>query len=98
MGIYVELNPDTELKDGQTYDVNLLGLLPAGFNEDTRKAQNAINSYADIFRASGMNVTAVLETEDNVSVALIRRFKRFYLDDLSFRDGSPHPPETKTVL
>jgi len=73
-------------------------LLPSGFGEDTSKAENTINAYADVLRGAGMEVTHAIRREDEVSIATIRRFKRFYLDDLSLREQAPLPPETTNIL
>ena len=97
-GIYVEIIPDAEISGDESYHVNLLGLLPAGFDGDHSKAKSAIDVYADVMRRAGMDVLADVSTEDSISIAVITRFKRFYYDDLSFRDDAPLPPETKTIL
>ena len=97
-GIYVEITPDAEISDSESYNINLLGLLPARFTEDRQKAETAIKAYADILSNAGMTVVSAIRSEDEISVADIKRFKRFYLDDLSFRDETPLPPETTTVL
>ncbi len=97
-GIYVKIMPDAEVEGDETYNVNLLGLLPAGFDEDTSKAENAINAYADVLRNAGMGVVSTVRKEDEVSIAGIKDFKRFYLDDLSFREGTPQPPETTEII
>ena len=97
-GIYVEIIPDAEISESESYRVNLLGLLPAGFNSNQDKADSAINAYADVLRSAGMDVTPAVQTEDNISVAVIGRFKRFYYDDLSFKEEAPLPPETKNIL
>ena len=76
----------------------MLGLLPAGFTGDSSKADNAIDAYANVLRSAGMEVMPILRKEDEVSIAIIRRFKRFYLDDLSFREETAHPPETTSIL
>ena len=98
VGIYVEINPDRELKDGESYLVNLLGLLPAGFAGDSGNAESAINAFADVLQRAGMEVKAATRTEDQISLAVIRRFKRLYYDDLSFREGAPLPVETRNIL
>jgi hypothetical protein len=98
VGIYVEIFPDAEIQDGETYSVNLLGLLPASFSGDSRKAENAIDTYAEVLRKAGMDVTPRILKEDNVSVAVLKRFKRFYYDDLSLREDAPLPPETTASL
>jgi hypothetical protein len=97
-GIYIEITPDAEIGEGESYSVNLMGLLPADFKGDTTKAEGVINAYAEVMRTAGMDVTAVIRKEDEVSVATIKRFKRFYLDDLSFRDNAPLPPDIQVNL
>lgn len=98
VGIYVEIIPDAEIKDDESYNVNLLGLLPAGFAGDSSKAENAINAFADVLRRAGMEVTVATRTEDQISLAAIKRFKRFYYDDLSLKEETPLPPETQNIL
>jgi len=98
VGIYVEIIPDAEIMDGEFYNVNLLGILPAGFDGDSRKAENAINAYTVILRKAGMKVVSAIRTEDQISLAVIKRFKRFYYDDLSLKEDSLLPPETQNIL
>jgi hypothetical protein len=98
LGIYVEIIPDAEIQAGEIYNVNLLGLLPAGFDGDSSKAENAINAYTEVLRTAGMEVRSTMRKEDEISIAAIKRFKRFYFDDLSFREEAPQPPETTTNL
>jgi len=97
-GIYVEINPDTELPKGENYSVNLLGLVSAEFEGDLEKVEIALNEYAAIMRQANMNVVAVLKKENEVSIADIKRFKRFYYDDLSFKNNTPLPPEVTNTL
>lgn len=97
-GVYVEISPDSEIDQHESYRVNLLGLLPSGVIDDAGKAQKVIDAYADIMKAAGMDVVAKILNEDAVSLAVIRRFKRFYYDDLSFRDGTTLPPEAEVNL
>ena len=97
-GIYVEIMPDGEIKDDEQYSVNLLGLLPPGFNGDLGQVETAIGHYASVMENAGMNVSHSVKKEDEVSVATIRRFKRFYYDDLSFKDDFILPMEIKTII
>lgn len=94
-GIYVEINPDAEISDGQKYQVNLLGLTPIDVS-DTQldEAEKLLQEYAAIMRNAGMDVVAKTQKEDEVSFAFMKRFKRFYFDDLSLRDGYTLPIET----
>ena len=92
-GMYVEILPFAELKDTERYQVNLLGTVPADFDGDLAKAETALTKHADILRAAKMDVTQRLLKEDEISLAVIRRFKRFYYDDLSYRTAAPLPVE-----
>ena len=92
-GMYVEILPFAELKDTERYQVNLLGTIPADFDGDLAKAETALTKHADILRAAKMDVTQRLLKEDEISLAVIRRFKRFYYDDLSYRTAAPLPVE-----
>ena len=98
VGIYVEIIPDAEIKDDEFYDVNLLGLLPAGFSGDSSKAENAISTFANVLRSAGMEVAVATRSEDQISLAAISRFKRFYYDDLSLKEEAPLPPEARNIL
>lgn len=97
-GIYVEIIPDAEISIEQNYKVNLLGLVSAGFQGDLAKVDAALEEYAVIMRKANMDVTVALRMESEVSIAVIKRFKRFYYDDLSFKTGAPLPPEVESVL
>lgn len=97
-GIYVEIIPDQEISADENYRVNLLGLVPTDFTGNLQSAQNALDGYAEILKSAGMDVTSIVKKEDEISVAVIKRFKRFYYDDLSIRDDAPLPPETKVTM
>ena len=94
-GIYVEITPDAEITKDQKYRVNLLGLVSADFNGSTDKATDLIDHYARIMEKANMDVTKNVLREDEVSLAVIKKFKRFYYDDLSLKNDTPSPPETK---
>ncbi len=99
-GIYAEVIPNDEIAPDEQYKVNLLGLIsPADDSEEKiAQATDSLNEYADTMKASGMEVTCVVKTEDQVSVALLKRFKRIYFDDLSFKDLTDLPVEIDTPL
>ena len=97
-GIYVEIIPDAEIPRENAYRVNLLGLVSAGFEGDLAEAELALNEYAEIMRWANVDVAAVLRKENEVSIAEIKRFKRFYYDDLSFKGDAPLPAEVETIL
>lgn len=89
-GIYIEISPFKELPAEEHYNVNLLGLLPAGKDADIDQATKTMKEFADLMQSATMNVKLIVTTEDKISVARLRSFKRFYYDDLSYRD-STHP-------
>ncbi len=97
-GIYIEITPDAEIHADQNYGVNLLGLVSAGFKGDLAKAEAALEEYAKVMRQAKMDVTVALRKESEVSIADIKRFKRFYYDDLSFKAQTPLPPEVKQTF
>lgn len=45
-----------------------------------------------------MDVSSAVMLESKISIAMIKRFKRFYFDDLSIKDDKPRPVETDTIL
>ena len=49
-------------------------------------------------RQANMHVVVAVKKEDEISVAALKRFKRFYYDDLSFRNSTEYPPEVATNL
>lgn len=98
LGIYVEIIPDTEIPNNQNYKVNLLGLVAADFTDNLTDAETIINDYAEIMKKARMDVSVAIMREDQVSIAMIKRFKRFYYDDLSFRSNTSLPPETQTNI
>lgn len=93
-GIYIRLSPDTEIEDGENYNVNLLGLLPVSFTGELSDVEKELESYTEILRKAGFDVEAVLRKEDEVSVAVVNSFSRFYYDDISFKSGANLPPTT----
>lgn len=94
-GIYVEINPDAEIADDEKYQVNLLGLTSVDISDtQLEEAKKSLNEYASIIKNAGMDVVAITQKEDEVSFALMKRFKRFYFDDLSLKEGHALPIES----
>ncbi len=92
-GLYVEITPDVEIEENENYSVNLLGLLSPAFDGKIEEVKTSVDEIAGIFRKAGMEVTSAVRKEDQVSVAVFRRFKRLYYDDLSLRNGIRLPLE-----
>lgn len=92
-GIYVQIAPNREISPDERYSANLLGLIPVDKKSLRNEATVAIDAYAEILRNAGIDVAHAVLTEDEVSVAMLRGYKRFYFDDLSYKETSSFPPE-----
>jgi hypothetical protein len=97
-GIYVEIFPDREISADENYRINLLGLISIDFTGNITEAKDALNDYECILKNAGMDVTVKIANETEVSIAVIKRFKRFYYDDLSIKNKAPLPPETEVIM
>lgn len=97
-GIYIEISPFDELSEGERYSVNLLGLVTEINADEIPKAESSLTAVADILMTANMDVKTAVRSEADITVAQIKRFKRFYFDDLSFKDGTDLPPEVTTNL
>lgn len=92
-GIYVEIIPDREIRSHEKYRVNLLGLMVPDSEVYRTDVKGEIAELGRLLEKAGMDVTAAVRSEDEISVAHLRPFKRLYLDDISYRDRSPLPHE-----
>ena len=90
-GIYVEIQPNCDIPETENYRVNLLGLVSPDFDGDVTLLMPDLEQYAGIMAKANMDVVVQIRREDEVSVATMKRFQRFYYDDLSFRYGAPLP-------
>lgn len=97
-GIYVEIIPDEEIPENETYQVNLLGLATSGTEADRDDLIKSLTGFVEIMEAANMKVNLSVRFEREVSIEAIKRFKRFYYDDLSFRNESVLPPEVSHNL
>lgn len=92
-GIYVQITPNREISADEKYSANLLGLMPVDKKDLRNEATIAINAYAEILRNAEIDVAHAVLAEDEVTVAMLRGYKRFYFDDLSYKETSSFPPE-----
>lgn len=90
-GIYVEIYPNRDISDSETYSVNLLGI--ASDEQSITSATEALNDYAIILREAGMDVSSPkVATEFQVSVGTLRQYQRINFDYLSYEENNPLPP------
>ena len=100
LGIYVEITPDEEIEEDENYSVNLLIIVAYDISkmseEDSESVRLIASEYAEKMREANMDVVGpIILPEERISVATLKRYKRFILDDLSYKSDHPLPPETK---
>lgn len=99
LGIYVEINPFSELPPEQQYSVNLLVMLESNADSSDKKIIASSEKIKTLMESAGMDVDLQISKETAISVAILKRFSRLYLDDLSFKDeSSTLPPDVKPAL
>ena len=97
LGIYVEINPDAELEPDEKYSVNLLIIISEDISEmQFQNVEEIANEYANKMIEARMDVAGpVIKKETEISIATWKRYKRFILDDLSYKNNHPLPPEVE---
>ena len=97
IGIYAKVYPDTEITAPQNYAVDLLALVVPNLTpEDQKDIQDLIAKYKKALVDAKMDVgIEKILTESKVSIATLKQYKRFNLDELSYRNDDPLPPEIK---
>ena len=95
IGIYAKVYPDKEIADGENYFVDLLALVVPNLEDEDLKAINSItDKYKEALIEAKMNVGETKTvTEFQVSVGTLKQYKRFNLDELSYKNDDPLPPE-----
>lgn len=95
IGIYAKVYPDNEITDSENYSVDLLALIvPNLTQEELRPIQELIAQYKAALLAARMDVgLEKIVDEFKVSVGSLKQYKRFNLDELSYKNNDPLPPE-----
>lgn len=95
MGIYAKVYPDREISESENYSVDLLAITVPNSNATEKAAiENFINQYKQALLDAGMDVgTNQIVTEYQVSVGTFKEYKRFNLDELSYKSDNPLPSE-----
>lgn len=92
-GIYVDIYPNRDISDSETYSVNLLGIVSE--EQYLSIATDTLNEYADILKNAGMDVSdPKVGTEFQISVGTLRQYQRINVDYLSYEQNTPQPPDT----
>jgi hypothetical protein len=94
MGIYVNIYPDRDTIDSETYSVDLLGI---AYDENSLiSATEMLNEYANILRNSGMEVSdPKIGTEFQIAIGTLRQYQRINFDYLSYEENIPLPSDTE---
>lgn len=95
IGIYAKVYPDKEINESENYAVDLLALTVSDLTLVERKAiEILVNQYKAALRDANMDVgIEKIVTEFQVSVGTLKEYKRFNLDELSYKNDDPLPPE-----
>lgn len=95
IGIYAKVYPDTEIMESENYAVDLLALvIPNLTTKEQQEIQSLIDQYKTALLEAGMDVgSEKILTEFQVSVGSLKQYKRFNLDELSYKNDHPLPPE-----
>lgn len=63
-------------------------------DSDAEQANKDLESFATIMSDSGMIVQTAARSEKEISIAVIKEFERFYLDELTFGSNENNfPPD-----
>ena len=91
IGIYAKVYPDTEIMESENYAVDLLALvIPNLTTEEQQEIQSLIDQYKTALLEAGMDVEPEkILTEFQVSVGSLKQYKRFNLDELSYKNDHP---------
>lgn len=99
LGIYVEIFPDAEIAPEEIYNINLLALVKKETLDNATVMdgiKNLLNSYVVAMSNGNINVPddqIFIKTEESISVSTFKKYKRFILDDLSYKSNDEQPPE-----
>ena len=91
-GLYFELTPNRDLRQGEKYRVNMLGLIIPSAEQHRAEVERDIKALKSLLEDAGMDVTGVVRNQAEVSVSVISRMQRMHLSDISHRQEDPLPP------
>lgn len=94
LGLYIELNPNTELAEHETYRVNLLALTNGDdvSASDMQSAKTLLDALELTMKANNIEVKSKIAPESAISIAVFKRFAKLQYDYISLRENTPLPP------
>lgn len=97
MGIYAKVLPDAEIEADKNYAVDLLAIVVPNLDEEGVEytdIKNLLEKYKDVMQKAKMDVGEIrIFPESKISLGKFKQYKRFNLDELSFKENHPLPPE-----
>lgn len=95
LGIYVDISPDSEIPDTESYEVDILVLITQEVFDDTslsQRVEGLIDRYAEAMVTANFTVGDInIRTEAKVSLSFFRSYKRIILDNLSYKNDECLP-------
>lgn len=94
-GLYVQLYPDGEVGSEDYYSVNVIVLVKPGVSQEViDRLEGVADTLRADFEKEKIDADCVVKTEDKVSVATIKLYKRFDLDHITLKGDVDHedPP------
>lgn len=95
LGIYVDVSPDRDICDDESYLVTLLFLITAETEKNAeimQQVHNLSEQYIEAMEKAAMKILSThIKTETQVSIATFKNYKRLFLDSLSYKNNTPIP-------
>jgi hypothetical protein len=92
-GLYIALQPDGEISDGEKYFVALLATYPIQEekNRYSKEMTEPIEALVDLMKGCGMDVDYQILSEEKANICLLRDYKKWSYDDISYKQDDPKP-------
>jgi hypothetical protein len=92
-GLYIALQPDGETDDGEKYCVSLLATYPSKEEKNSKSKEmvEPIHALVDLMKNCGMDVDFQILPEKKVDICMLRDYKKWSFDDISYKQGDLKP-------
>lgn len=96
VGVYIDIFPDKEIEDDESYSVNLLFLITKESRDNSeilQKIEELTSKYKQVMIDAGFDMGEIAITiKEEISVATLESYKRLIYDNLSYKNEEPLPP------
>lgn len=97
LGVYAKVLPDAEILPDQIYKVDLLAIIVPDLdvnNQDYISIENLLKKYKDVLESEKMEVDSIkILPESKISISTFKQYRRFNMDELSYKQNHPLPSE-----